>query len=195
MRLDNKLKAIAAGVAGAIALSAAGLGFIAGKEGKENAPYQDIAGIWTVCYGSTGAHVVPGGVRTDEECMTLLRKDAQRFEAAVNRCTPAPKNQNQYDAMVSFSFNIGENAYCNSTFARKFNAGDVAGAAEEFPRWSYATVQGQRVRVQGLLNRRVAERALFLTPVPIVPEPADGSTFVPAVNTNPVQCQVGCVPA
>lgn len=181
MILDNKLKAVAAGVAGAVALSAAGLGFIAGKEGKENKPYRDIANVWTVCYGSTGAHVLPGGTRTDAECLTLLREDAQKFEAAVNRCTPPPKNQNQFDAMVSFSFNIGESAYCNSTFARKFNAGDPAGAAEEFPKWSYATVNGQRVRVQGLLNRRLAERTLFLTPVAVVPEPAGGEVFVPPV--------------
>lgn len=179
MIVDNKLKAIVAAVGGAVALSAAGLGFIAGKEGKVNAPYRDVAGVWTVCYGSTGAHVLPGGTRTDEQCMTLLREDAQRFVDTVNRCTPAPKNQNQFDAMVSFSYNIGATAYCGSSFARKFNAGDNLGAAEEFPKWSYATVNGQKVRVQGLVNRRLAERTLFLTPVEAIPEPVSGEVFVP----------------
>lgn len=149
-------------VVGAIAISAAGLLAIANFEGKENAPYRDIANVWTVCYGSTGAHVVPGGTRTDEECLTLLDEDVDRFEAAVNRCTPAPKTQNQFDAMVSFSFNIGESAYCNSTFARKFNAGDIEGASDEFLRWNKARVNGKLVPVRGLTRRRTAERDLFL---------------------------------
>lgn len=164
----NNLKKLAVGVGGAIALSAAGLGFIAGWEGKENEPYRDIAGVWTVCYGSTGAHVLAEGTRTDDECLTLLEEDVQRFEAAVNRCTPAPKTQNQFDALTSLSFNIGEHAYCNSTLAKKFNAGDILGAADQFPRWSYATIDGEKVQVRGLLNRRLAERVLFLTPPPPV---------------------------
>ena len=162
--MQNRAKA---GIIGAVAaISAAGVAFIAGWEGKENAPYKDMVGVWTVCYGSTGAHVRSGGVRTDEECITLLEEDLVRFERAVNRCTPAPKNQNQFDALVSLSFNIGENAYCGSTLARKFNAGDVAGASAEFPRWSYAG--GRQVR--GLLRRREAERRLFDTPVSPAPE-------------------------
>jgi len=167
MNIDRKV--IAGAVGAVIALSAAGLGFIANNEGKENAPYQDIAGIWTVCYGSTGAHVVSGGTRTDEECLTLLESDAERFVAAVNRCTPAPKNQNQFDALVSLSFNIGEQSYCNSTLARKFNSGDTQGAADQFLVWNKARVNGVLVTVKGLDNRRRAERTLFLKPVEEAP--------------------------
>lgn len=175
--MQNRAKA---GIVGAVAaISAAGVAFIAGWEGKENAPYKDMVGVWTVCYGSTGAHVRPGGVRTDEECVTLLEKDLVRFEKAVNRCTPPPKNQNQFDAMVSLSFNIGENAYCGSTFARKFNAGDVQGASNEFPRWSYAG--GRQVR--GLLNRRLAEKRLFDTPVVAAQTPAQAPSGT--VQYNP----------
>jgi len=166
--MDNNLKKVLAGAVGAIAVSAAGLGFIGGWEGKENEPYRDIAGVWTVCYGSTGAHVLANGERTDEECIALLDEDVDRFEAAVNRCTPVPKTQNQFDALVSLSFNIGEAAYCRSTLARKFNDGDVLGAADQFPAWSYATVNGERRMIRGLLNRRLAERVLFLTPPPPV---------------------------
>lgn len=172
--MNNKNKVIAVAAGTAVALSAAGLSFIGGWEGKENKPYQDIVGVWTVCYGSTGAHVRDKDYRSDEECVTLLREDAQRFEAAVNRCTPAPKNQNQYDALVSLSFNIGERAYCRSTLARKFNECGTC-AADEFPKWSYA---GGR-RVQGLLNRRLAERTLFLTPIPVIPEPVTGEQYIP----------------
>ena len=171
----------------AAAASVAGVGFIAGWEGKENKPYQDIVGVWTVCYGSTGAHVRSGGVRTDEQCLTMLEEDLVRFEAAVNRCTPAPKNQNQFDALVSLSFNIGERAYCGSTLARKFNAGDVAGASAEFPKWSYAG--GKQVR--GLLNRRLAEQRLFNTPV----SPAPEAPVAPSgtVRYNPPGSGVGLV--
>ena len=174
--MNNTNKGIVASVAAAAtAISAAGVAFVASWEGKENKPYQDIVGVWTVCYGSTGAHVRTGGTRTDAECVTLLEQDLVRFERAVNRCTPAPKNQNQFDAMVSLSFNIGENAYCGSTLARKFNAGDVAGAAAEFPKWSYA--KGNWVR--GLYNRRLAEQKLFLTPVAIPVTPAGKPTDAP----------------
>ena len=184
--MNNNLKKVLVGAAGALAVSAAGLGFIGGWEGKENDPYRDIAGVWTVCYGSTGAHVVPGGRRTDAECLSLLDEDVDRFEAAVNRCTPVPKTQNQFDALVSLSFNIGEQAYCRSTLARKFNAGDTLGAADQFSAWSYATINGERRQVRGLLNRRLAERVLFLTPPPAVPVerpapvPASSSPECPA---------------
>lgn len=188
--LDNLQKKVTA-VVGAIAISAAGLFAIANFEGKENAPYRDIAGIWTVCYGSTGAHVVPGGTRTDEECLTLLDKDVDRFEAAVNRCTPAPKTQNQFDAMVSLSFNIGENAYCGSTFARKFNAGDTQGAADAILLWNKARVNGQLVTVRGLARRREAERLLFLKePAAVTVEapagpPVSAPTECPCAATAP----------
>lgn len=186
----NSLNKKIGAIAGAVAISAAGLLAIANFEGKENAPYRDIAGIWTVCYGSTGAHVVPGGTRTDEECLTLLDKDVDRFEAAVNRCTPAPKTQNQFDAMVSLSFNIGENAYCGSTFARKFNAGDTQGAADAILLWNKARVNGQLVTVRGLTRRREAERTLFLK--------APAAVAVEAPVAGPVPTPTGtpdCRPA
>lgn len=168
MRFDLKKRGlVGAGVA--VAISAVGVMFIGDWEGKRNEPYRDIAGIWTVCYGSTGAHVLRDGARTDEECVTLLDEDLDRFEAAVNRCTPRPKSQPQFDALVSLSFNIGENAYCSSTLARKFNAGDEYGAADQFLRWDKARVNGVPVSVRGLRNRREAERKLFLSGTPAVP--------------------------
>lgn len=189
--MTNNLKKVLAGAGAAIAVSAAGLGFIGNWEGKENAPYRDLAGVWTVCYGSTGAHVIPGGERTDAECLSLLDEDVNRFEGAVNRCTPVAKTQNQFDALVSLSYNIGERAYCNSTLARKFNAGDTLGAAEQFPAWSYATINGEKRQIRGLLNRRLAERVLFLTP----PPPVIVERQVPAPVSAPRTCPVASVAA
>lgn len=187
MRFDLKSKGvIAAGMA--IAVSAAGVMFIGDWEGKRNEPYRDIAGVWTVCYGSTGAHVLRDGVRSDAECVSLLDEDLDRFEAAVNRCTPAPKSQPQFDALVSLSFNIGETAYCNSTLARKFNAGDEYGAADQFLVWNKARVNGVLVTVRGLTNRRQAERTLFLSGTPAVPaEPPQGDP-IPVPPAAPCAC-------
>jgi len=185
MRFDLKTKGIVGAVA-AVAVSAAGVMFIGDREGKRNEPYRDIAGVWTVCYGSTGAHVLEGGTRTDEECVSLLDEDLNRFEAAVNRCTPVPKTQPQFDALVSLSFNIGEQAYCRSTLARKFNEGDTLGAADQFLVWNKARINGTLVTVRGLTLRRQAERTLFLTPPPPVavervePVPASPSPECPA---------------
>ncbi len=160
MKTNQKVVAAVAGAA--LTLGAGGLGIIKLWEGKENTAYPDIVGVWTICYGSTGPHVKPGLRQTDEQCDALLRQDLVRFEQAVQRCSaPARLNQNQYDALVSFSFNVGTQGYCNSTMARKVREGDMVGAAAEFPKWSYA--KGQWVR--GLNNRRLSEQALFLRPV------------------------------
>jgi lysozyme len=126
-------------------------------EGLELTAYQDVAGIWTIGYGHTGG-VKEGDTITLEEAELLLRKDLRRFEATVSKVITAKLSQNQYDALVSFTYNVGERAFIKSTLRRKLNQGDYAGAAEEFPRWVYA---GGKI-VKGLQNRRAQERALFL---------------------------------
>lgn len=188
MRFDLKSKG-AIGAAVAVAISAAGVMFIGDREGKQNEPYRDIAGVWTVCYGSTGAHVLRDGVRSDAECVTLLDEDLDRFEAAVNRCTPVPKTQPQFDALVSISFNIGEAAYCNSTLARKFNQGDTLGAADQFLVWNKSRINGQLVPVRGLTLRRQAERTLFLSGTPVVPVETQEPPLVQSPEACPCAAQ------
>lgn len=159
----SKLKTITALLAAAsLSFGAGGLALTKRWEGLEHKAYPDIVGIWTICYGSTGPHVRPGMTMTTAECNALLREDLVRFEAAVKRCSsPARLNQNQYDALVSFTFNVGERAYCSSTLSRKVRASDFEGAAKEFPKWSYA--KGKWIK--GLHNRRMDEKALFERPV------------------------------
>lgn len=93
------------------------------------------------------------------QCHDLFRKDIQRFEDAINNLVKVPISQNQYDALVSFTFNIGIGAFKKSTLLRKLNAKDYEGAANEFPRWNKA---GGKI-IRGLVIRRSRERALFLS--------------------------------
>ncbi|MEO0879876.1 MAG: lysozyme [Pseudomonadota bacterium] len=143
-------------------------------EGLETRAYEDIAGIVTIGYGHTGAY--PSGFRlkgsvqlgdeiTEAEAEELLRADLRPREQAVERLTSVPLNQNEFDALVSFVYNVGENAYRNSTARRRLNKEDRDGAAEALTWWNKATIGGVLRPVKGLTRRRAAEAALFTTPV------------------------------
>lgn len=136
----------------AMSLSAAALVGIAGWEGYSGNAYQDIVGIWTIGFGTTGG--VKQGQRIDP-VVALQRKltDIQKFEGALKQCVKVPLHQNEYDAYLSLAYNIGPTAFCNSTLVRRLNASDYEGACKEILRWNRA---GGEV-VQGLDNRRKAE--------------------------------------
>ena len=142
----------------AISLSAAGLIALASWEGFESKPYKDIGGVWTDGFGNTN-QVVPNKPVTVPQALDRLNKNVNEFETTVNRCITQPMTQGQFDAFVKFSFNVGSGAFCKSTLVKKFNTGDSVGACNELRRWVY--VKGKRV--QGLVNRREAERTLCLS--------------------------------
>uniref|UniRef100_UPI000225FC22 lysozyme n=1 Tax=Paracoccus sp. TRP TaxID=412597 RepID=UPI000225FC22 len=102
---------------------------------------------------------------TKADARTILTRDLPRYEADVTRLVRVPLNENQFGALVSFTYNLGAGNLTSSTLLRKLNAGDYAGAAAEFPTWNKA---GGKV-LNGLVRRRAAERALFEKPV-TVPE-------------------------
>jgi lysozyme len=141
-----------------VTFSAAGLIALATWEGFESNPYKDIGGVWTDGFGNTN-QVVPNKVLTVPQALDRLNKNVNEFEATVNRCITQPTTQGQYDAFVKFSFNVGSNAFCKSTLVKKFNSGDSAGACNELSKWVF--VKGRRV--QGLVNRREAERSMCLS--------------------------------
>lgn len=144
-------------LAASLAISTAGLAAVTQYEGVRFTAYLDIANVPTICVGST--EKVRMGMRASEaECQRRLRTDINYAEHFVKTCTNVPLTQNQYDALSSLVFNIGGSAYCRSTLARKLLAKDYQGAANEFPKWSYAAGKYS----QGLAKRRYAEQAVFL---------------------------------
>jgi lysozyme len=92
----------------------------------------------------------------------LLERDTSQTALFLRSVTPVALNQNQFDALCSFVFNVGQGRYSESTLRKKLHAGDYAGAADQFERWIYGTVNGEKVVLPGLVARRKAERALFL---------------------------------
>lgn len=144
----------------ALALSAAGTTAIVRHEGMVPTVYLDPVGIPTVCAGHT-ATVSRADVGKDfgPLCNQLLERDSKDAQAAVQDLVKVPITQAQYDALVSFTFNVGRGALAKSTLLRKLNAGDCRGAAAEFTRWTQA-----RGRVlPGLVKRRAAEQTEFAT--------------------------------
>lgn len=142
-------------------ISENGIEFIRQLEGEKLTAYPDIVGIWTIGVGHTGfvdgKPVARGMAITKEKSKELLTADLKLFESAVNDAVKVTLTQNQFDALVSLAFNIGEGAFARSTLVNKLNAGDKKGAAEQFLVWKNA---GGRVS-QGLLNRRQKEKAMF----------------------------------
>ena len=126
-------------------------------EGLQLTAYQDPVGVWTIGYGHTGNDVQPGLTITQEQASALLLQDVASAVAAVNRLVTVPLTQNQFDALVDFTFNVGQGNLASSTLLRELNAGNTAGAAAQFLVWVYAG----GVQLPGLVKRRQAEAALF----------------------------------
>ncbi|MCJ1959646.1 lysozyme [Novosphingobium mangrovi (ex Hu et al. 2023)] len=147
----RKLIALVGGGAAAVLMP-----LVASWEGKSNDPYRDIVGIPTVCYGETRVEMRR---YTDAECEELLANALADYAAPVLKRNPELKGHDaQIAAATSLAYNIGPAAYAGSTVARRFSAGNWAGACDAFLMWKMA---GGRI-VQGLLNRRKAERQLCL---------------------------------
>lgn len=128
-------------------------------EGNELKPYLDVGGVPTVCAGVTGEDVIMGKVYTKQECEKLNEKHAAIHAVSVNRLvTYRPISDKTMASFISFHYNVGAGAFAESTLLKKANAGDLIGACNELSRWVF--VKG--VKVKGLENRRISERALCL---------------------------------
>lgn len=138
------------------------LDLIKSFEGLELKAYKDAVGVWTIGYGHTAAAGLPnpksGMTITSQEAENLLLNDLKKYEAPVRNSVKVPLNDNQYGALVSFTYNVGEGNFKKSTLLKKVNARDFEGAAKEFAKWNKA---GGKV-LKGLTRRRAAEAELFL---------------------------------
>ena len=140
-------------------VSETGIELIKKFEGCVLKAYKCPAGIWTIGYGHT-SNVKKGQTITQEQAENYLKQDLNRFEISVNNLVNVRLNQNQFDALVSFCYNLGSGNLKNSTLLKLLNKKDYTGAAEEFDRWVYASGK----KLSGLVKRRAAEKELFLKP-------------------------------
>lgn len=131
-----------------------GLALIRKYEGLELKAYRCPAGVWTIGYGHTKG-VSPKQVIDQNEANWLLANDVQGYEAAVNELVTVPLLQREFDALVSFTFNLGAGSLRQSTLLRRLNAGEDKATVfrEELPRWN----KGPNGPLLGLTYRRNAE--------------------------------------
>lgn len=148
-----------------------GLNFIDQQEGEVDHVYTDVAGVATIGVGHAlkPGETYPNGI-THEQAMSLLGGDVQLAEFQVNLHSVAAGGgtltQNQFDALVSFTFNCGGGALANSSLLQKLNARDFTGAAKAFLLWDKRMDPNQHHLVDdiGLLRRRALEAIMFMTP-------------------------------
>lgn len=139
-----------------------GIDLLKKLEGFRPFPYRDQAGYSTIGYGTRiaqnkdGTFTIPSV--TEESATQLLLEKATPVIAGINHVVIVSLNQNQFDALVCFAYNVGENAFNTSTLLRLLNLGDYIGAANQFDRWVF---DGGK-ESEGLKNRRAAEKQLFL---------------------------------
>ena len=143
--------------------SQAGIDLICHWEGFRGDPYRCSGNVWTIGYGSTrladNSRVTQNTPPvTKDEAMALLQYQLVQYEKAVLRLVPVSLTQSQFDALVSFTYNLGSGSLSSSTLRKKLLKGDMEGASKEFPKWSYAS--GNYIR--GLNRRRKDEKNLFL---------------------------------
>ena len=171
-----------------MSINQAGIDLVKHFEGLYLKAYLDPVGVLTIGYGHTGPDVKPGMVITEAEADALLKEDLAEHEDFVGDVVKVSIDDNQKAALTSFAFNVGNGSLKGSTLLRKLNDGDHAGAADEFLRWVYGTVNGVKTVFNGLVRRRKAERALFVSqPVSLPAARMEVSTGPgPAASTMPM---------
>jgi lysozyme len=152
-------------------LSTNGFNVIKNFEGLSLSAYRDEAGVWTIGYGSTRYHdgitVRPGDKLASEvQADAVFRNTLGQYQDAVNNHVKVPLTQNQFDALVSLTYNIGTGGFEESTLLIKLNEKNYTEAASHFLAWDKITdpKTGQKIVSETLLQRRKEESRLFLTP-------------------------------
>ena len=141
-------------------LSSNGEGLIKHFESCKLQAYQDQHGVWTLGWGHT-AGVAEGATCTQAQADQWFEEDSKATISLVDESITTNVNQNQFDAMVSFTYNEGIGRERSSTLLKLVNSRDFVGAAAEFPKWDIVTINGVPTKSAGLLRRRMAEQATF----------------------------------
>lgn len=151
-------------------ISDKGVEFIADFEGYHRAlpngdctTYYCPAGVLTIGYGCTEG-IRAGEVWTKKQALDRFKQELAKHEAAVNRVVTVDMTQNQFDALVSFSYNLGTGALASSSIVKQLNAGNPDAAARFFNLYCNAKVNGRLQKLPGLVRRRAGETAMFLQP-------------------------------
>lgn len=139
-------------------ISQNGIDLIKRFEGCRLTAYKCPANVWTIGYGHTGSDVKQGLTITQEQAEKLLKSDLVVHCNNVSKLVKVPLNQNQFDALVSFEYNLGYGNLSRSTLLALINQKKFKEASEEFKKWKCA---GGKV-LAGLVKRREAEKELFI---------------------------------
>lgn len=153
------------------AISANGLALIQELEGFQAEPKQLPSGGWVVGYSHVRA-AEPGDAVNENDARDLLAADLASYENLVNTLVTQPLTQSQFDALVSFAFSVGAEAFGKSQVLRRVNSSDYVSAACAMDAWRKSEVSGELVIVDALVRRRTAEKALFLKELPQVAAPS-----------------------
>jgi lysozyme len=173
-------------------ISDKGLALIKKWEGCELKAYLDAVNVPTIGFGCIaypdGRAVQLGDRITQEQADALLVGECAMKCQAISSLINVTVSQNQFDALASLAFNIGEGAFADSTLLRKLNLSDYQGAAEQFLVWNKGTINGVKVEIEGLTNRRRDEKQLFESdvapgePILLDPSPQEQVTWLEAYN-------------
>lgn len=146
-----------------MAISLSAVAVLMNLESFSSIPYQDIAGIWTNGYGNTfdvGPHTKPV---TQAQAQAALVRHVNVFATGINKCLVVTPTQNQYDALMLWTYNVGVTAACHSTLMRNLNEGALPSVwCKQLLKWNKVTVNGHLVPSRGLTNRRQTEYVLCM---------------------------------
>lgn len=143
-----------------LSLSVAGLLAIAGFEGFSDKVYIPVPGdLPTIGFGHADPRLTIGERISKQQAVDFLSQDVQDAQRAVQKCVHVPLTQFEFDAYVSFAYNVGERQFCTSTLVRKLNSGDYSGACEGLKAWVYSG----GIKYKGLETRRKIETLICKT--------------------------------
>ena len=137
-----------------------GIALIKKFEGCKLESYLCKASVWTIGYGSTKG-ISEGMTISQERADMLLLEDLEGFEDSVNNLVTVDLEQNQFDAIIAWTFNLGASNLSASTLLKKINNKEWDAVPEQIKRWNKATVNGEKQVLEGLVRRREAEALLF----------------------------------